>query len=178
MKKVYYVRHGESEANVAGIVAGSGNETPLTSNGREQAKRAGRDLKDKKIDLIVCSPMLRTVDTAKLIAGELGYDPEKIVTNILLTERQMGRFEQRPHSEYVRAMKSGEEFEGMESAQEMLARAQKAIDWIQKQKAHNIVLVSHGGTGRAIKSVVENIHHEDMYKMEGFKNTEIYEFEL
>lgn len=176
--RVYYVRHGESEANVANVVAGSGHDSPLTKNGRAQARHAGQELKDKHIDLIVCSPLARTVDTATHIAEEVGYDPDKIIKNILLTEREMGTLEQKPYAEYVEAMKKGIHYEGMETRKEMVARARKALDWIKTQDAQNVVLVSHGGTGRAIRAVVEGMHHDELYKLEGFGNTEIYEFEL
>lgn len=176
--KVYYVRHGESEANVANIVAGSGYNSPLTENGRAQARKAGQELKDKHIDLIVCSPLNRTVDTATHIAEEIGYDPKNILQNVLLTERNMGTLEQKPYDEYVEAMKKGIHYEGMETREDMVARAQKALDWIKTLDAKNIILVSHGGTGRAIRAVVEGMHHDDLYKLEGFGNTEIYEFEL
>lgn len=176
--KVYYVRHGESEANVANMVAGSGYNSPLTDNGRDQARKAGQELKDKNIDLIVCSPLQRTVDTATLIAEQIGYDPKKIVQNVLLTERNMGTLEQKPYDEYVEAMKKGVHYEGMETRKEMVVRADKALTWVKSLKGKNVVLVSHGGTGRAIRAVVEGMHHDDLYKIKGFGNTEIYEFEL
>src|SRR5436309_1380376 len=68
MKKIYFVRHGESEANSLGLSAGSEFDTPLTNFGREQARKAGQELKDKKIELIIASPMERTVETATIIA--------------------------------------------------------------------------------------------------------------
>ena len=90
MKKIYFVRHGESEANAQGLAAGSEFDTPLTDTGRAQARRAGQDLKDKKIQLIVASTMDRALGTAKIIAKEIGYDSNKILTNKSFVERGMG----------------------------------------------------------------------------------------
>lgn len=38
MEKIYFVRHGESEANVEKKFAGQKEDSPLTELGREQAK--------------------------------------------------------------------------------------------------------------------------------------------
>lgn len=175
--KVYFVRHGESDANVAGIAAGGNFETDLTKNGKNQAAKAGQDLKDKQIDLIVCSPMTRTVETAEIIAAQLGYDADKIVTTELFTERDFGKYSGGPHKEYRAAVLAGNE-EGMESAQHLQARVNKGFEWLKKQGAQTVVLVSHGSTGRMIRAVKEGIHHSKIYTLDGFGNTEIYEFEL
>jgi broad specificity phosphatase PhoE len=68
MKKIYFVRHGESEANVKKIVAGSETDAAITEKGRVQAEKAGQELLDKKIELIVSSPLTRTKETATIIA--------------------------------------------------------------------------------------------------------------
>ena len=36
--KFYFVRHGESEANKAGVWAGGGTNSPLTDLGKKQAE--------------------------------------------------------------------------------------------------------------------------------------------
>ena len=74
MKKVLYVRHGQSETNLRGVFAGGNDDTRLTDLGREQAKNAGKELKGIKIDRIICSPLSRTYETAQIIAKELGFN--------------------------------------------------------------------------------------------------------
>lgn len=173
---IYYVRHGLSEGNVAGIASGAEHDCDLTDEGRKQAKRAGKDLHDKNIDLIVCSPMKRTVETAEIIAKQLGYDPKCIVKRAEFIERYMGYYSQRPHTEYRAAVETGAFHDSLESTKSLVDRATKGLDWVRKQSAQNVVVVSHGGTGRAIKAVHQKLHHSEIYKMDGFSNTEIYEF--
>lgn len=48
MKTIYFMRHGQSEANAAKLVAGGGLDSPLTRLGMVQAAKVGRQLKDKK----------------------------------------------------------------------------------------------------------------------------------
>lgn len=176
--KVYYVRHGESEANVAGVVAGSETDAILTDNGRKQARRAGQDLKDKNIDLVVCSPLSRTFETAKLIAEEIGYSTSGIIKSEFFIERAVGIFAGKPHKYYAKAVLISDKHEGLESRKEVYQRVERGFKWLKKQNAQNVILVSHGGTGRAVRAVVHGLHHEEMYKVDGFANTEIFEFEL
>ena len=91
MKKLFYVRHGETQMNVAGLLSGQ-IETQLTEKGIGQAKAAGLELKLKqsRVDLIVCSPYERTYETAKLIANEVGYPIDKIQKSNRFIERNFG----------------------------------------------------------------------------------------
>lgn len=65
------VRHGETEWSKSGQHTGR-TDIPLTDNGVEQAKRAGRYLVDRSFALALSSPLQRARDTAHLI----GVDPE------------------------------------------------------------------------------------------------------
>jgi broad specificity phosphatase PhoE len=64
--KLIITRHGETEGNVKRILAGP--EDPLTSNGREQAKKVSQRLKDENISAIFSSPFIRAKETAQIIA--------------------------------------------------------------------------------------------------------------
>lgn len=65
------VRHGETEWSKSGQHTGR-TDIPLTENGIEQAKRAGRYLADRSFALALSSPLQRARDTARLV----GVDPE------------------------------------------------------------------------------------------------------
>ncbi|MFA6603896.1 MAG: class I tRNA ligase family protein [Patescibacteria group bacterium] len=77
----YLQRHGEAENNVANVVSSYPElkEWHLTAQGREQVQVAAKELKQHGIDLIFASDLLRTKETAEIIAAELGlpvvYDP-------------------------------------------------------------------------------------------------------
>lgn len=59
----FLIRHGQKEE-------GFGN-SPLTDVGKKQAEYTAKYLKDKNIEYIYASPLKRTIQTAKIIAGEL-----------------------------------------------------------------------------------------------------------
>ncbi|MDB6428697.1 histidine phosphatase family protein [Curtobacterium sp. 20TX0008] len=65
------VRHGETEWSKSGQHTGR-TDIPLTDEGIEQARRAGRYLADRTFALALSSPLQRARDTAALV----GVDPE------------------------------------------------------------------------------------------------------
>jgi broad specificity phosphatase PhoE len=159
-------------------VSGGTNNVPITKEGRAQAKKAGQDLKNKKVELIVCSPMIRTLETATIIANEIGYDTDKIITNPILIERAYGIYDGGPNEKYKNDLSSGVVHESVETEEEMFYRFKKALGWLSDLKEDNILVVSHGGARRAIHVIKNDLHHSEMYKIDSFPNGGIYEFNL
>lgn len=166
MKKLFYVRHGETHMNVAGLLSGR-TETPLTERGVEQAKASGKQLKEKlpHIDLIVCSPYERTYETAKLIAEEIGYPVENIQKNEMFIERTFGILEGTSGKEFLDNHEYSE-FDGVKGSETIEAlqnRAEKSFRWLQALEEDNILVVGHGAFARAIKRVVQGLPHTHEY---------------
>jgi probable phosphoglycerate mutase len=69
------VRHGETEWSKSGQHTGR-TDIPLTENGIEQAKRAGRYLADRSFALALSSPLQRARDTAALIGVDAELDED------------------------------------------------------------------------------------------------------
>lgn len=150
MKKLYFIRHGESEFGVQRRIAGS-SDTPLTDKGRAQAKRAGQALRNRSIDLIVSSPLSRSLETAKIIADEISYPRNKILTHELLVEREHGEGEGKPWVPGFTSLG----YKGMETDDELVERSRKALEWIKSHPADNVLVVGHGASGRALRSLVK-----------------------
>jgi len=75
---LYFLRHGESVANVNGLFAGQKDDTPLSELGFEQAREAAIELKPLGIQRIIASKLKRTHQTAVEVADVIGFDPSKI----------------------------------------------------------------------------------------------------
>ena len=148
--KFYVVRHGEAESNALGIIS-CNIKTPhhLTDAGREQAKEVSAKLKDKKIDLIFCSPFLRTKETAEIITEGLGFDKSKIIFDDRLHEVNVGFMDGRTDAEYQAYFGSREEKfwkipEGGESHTDVKNRMTDFVyDIDSKYQGKNILIVSH-----------------------------------
>lgn len=149
MKRLYFIRHGLSEQNVAGRFAGI-TETPLTDVGREQAKEAGQYASQLSIDCIVSSPLSRALETAQIIAQEIDYPQDAIYVNKLFIERNYGELEGKIWDQNLNL--NG--LPSVESATAILKRAEHGLEFLYSLKASNLLVVSHGAIGRALRSLV------------------------
>ncbi len=89
MKKLYFVRHGETESNVGGLV--QDGSAQLSERGVKQTEFIASRFEHLSFDNFFTSDYVRAADTAKAIAKTTGKTP---VVNTLLREMK------RP-SEYV-----------------------------------------------------------------------------
>jgi len=154
MKRLYYIRHGLSEMNQAGLYAGS-TDTPLTNAGRQAALSAGKDAGQLDIDIIIVSPLSRAQETARLFAEAAGLPTSIITTNPLLVERNFGTLEKTPWTlEASRTLLDDSLPEGVEPWTTLMLRAEKLVKEVTRLESETILLVGHGGIGRAIRKVV------------------------
>ncbi len=70
---IYIIRHGETKANVDGVLQGW-DDFPLNENGRKLAAITGRNMSDIRFDRCISSPLIRAKETAKIVLGESGND--------------------------------------------------------------------------------------------------------
>lgn len=152
------VRHGRSTANLAGIWQGR-LDYPLSEGGREQARRAGCSLRGTQPARIYSGPLVRAAESARLIAGEVGYPPAKIEHLNDLTERGGGLLEghtwdefEALHPEFARRffeLPDAERWEylGAESTASALLRIRRALETVRcrHESGETAILVSHGG---------------------------------
>jgi broad specificity phosphatase PhoE len=67
--KLYFVRHGQSEANTRHIISNRASPFALTSLGLEQAHALARSLSDVPVMAIFSSPIRRARETAEILAA-------------------------------------------------------------------------------------------------------------
>lgn len=70
-----FLRHGETDWNASGLFQGR-TDIALNSNGVLQAHRAAERMKHLEIGNIVSSPMIRSLETARIIAKALNRTVE------------------------------------------------------------------------------------------------------
>ncbi len=92
--EIYLVRHGQTEFNQAGRIQGW-CDSPLTNEGRQQAKEAGKRLAAKKIhfDAAFSSTSPRAIDTAHILLTYAGQPTLTIQKIAQLREYHFGSFE-------------------------------------------------------------------------------------
>jgi broad specificity phosphatase PhoE len=89
---LYVIRHAATEANLARPprLQGVRHNPPLARLGVRQAEATRDFLAGRPIDRCYCSPLLRAVQTATIVAAPHGLAPEPILE---LTECDVGRWE-------------------------------------------------------------------------------------
>jgi len=150
MKRVYFVRHGESETNVGDRHIGP--TAALTEKGRKQASFMARRAHSLPIDIIIASTMTRAQETAGIIAAEIGIPIE---SSDLFVERihpsaQRGRLKEDPDSklyekEFIeRFADPAWRFDDAENFDDLHARAAQALQFLESRPEDHILVVSHG----------------------------------
>jgi phosphohistidine phosphatase len=81
--RVTLIRHAE-----AGDDAPRDEARALTARGREDARRLGQALARRGVEfsLMVTSPLVRAVQTAEIVAAQIGYRDRIAVTDLLVPE--------------------------------------------------------------------------------------------
>ena len=156
------VRHGESTWNVRRLIQGHNNAAQLTELGREQAREVAESLKSLAFDRLITSDLARARETAEIIGAELNLAP---AADSHLRERCFGVLEGEP-SKMLDAASSGilndvlvdpdARPEGGESFRDVVTRAGVFFESVRDSLgSERILVVTHGGTIRALRAYVE-----------------------
>ena len=87
--KLYVIRHGQTNWNLKGIIQGQ-KDIELNDKGINEARKAKAEFNSLKIDLIMCSPLKRAKETAKILNTDKNIN---IIYKSELIERGLGDFE-------------------------------------------------------------------------------------
>jgi broad specificity phosphatase PhoE len=157
--EIIIVRHGLSEANKAGII---GTDSNLAIEGERQAKELAERLQSRDIDVVYCSPLKRTSQTALPIAEKLN---KEINIDHRIREVDWGDFDGQPDAFFMSkigmppsdALNSyGYDFRkhNGESAADVETRVKSFVDDLKEKPYESVLIVSHGGIVRMLHFVI------------------------
>ncbi|RKD14489.1 phosphoglycerate mutase [Pelobium manganitolerans] len=181
IKRLYIIRHGETELNKNKVVQGRGVDADLNDTGRAQAEAFYQRYKNVPFDKIYTSALKRTHQTvAKFI--EKGIAWEQLPG---LDEIAWGNYEGKKHSPeldasfiaLVESWNKGQydnKAEGGESPNEVHIRQMEAIAHILSHRDEKTVLVCMHG--RALRLLLCGLMKKPFDQMEDFphQNTSLY----
>ncbi|MFT2816318.1 histidine phosphatase family protein [Leifsonia sp. A12D58] len=143
MTRLSIVRHGQTDWNLHKKIQGS-TDIPLNATGRAEAAAVGSALRERDWDAIVTSPLKRAHETARIIAGEVGLAPPRVIAE--LTERHHGQIEGLTFEERQARFPDGVAVPGLETRQQVLDRVIPALGRIATEhEGDSVLVVSHGG---------------------------------
>lgn len=157
--RVFLIRHGATVLTVEDRFAGE-TDVLLSDEGRQQARRLATRLQGESIAAIYASPMLRTIETARLLAEPHRLEVEQ---RDGLREISHGHWEQKTRREVeAQFPEEAAEWEkdpytfapaGGESGLAVTARALPTlIALVRAHPGRNIAVVSHKATIRLLLS--------------------------
>lgn len=175
-KKIYLIRHGQTEYNLQNIVQGSGVDTDLNDRGRQQAQAFFERYRDVPFEKVYTSALKRTHQSVKRFL-EIGLPHEQLAgLNEISWGTKEGHKVTPTEDEYYHYMlkqwqlgDTGLKIEGGESPEDVVKRMQPAIDHIMSRTDEKTILICmHGRAIRILMCMLLNypLKSMDMFEHE------------
>ncbi|MBD1421532.1 histidine phosphatase family protein [Sphingobacterium chuzhouense] len=175
-KTFYFIRHGQTDLNLKGIVQGRGIDSPLNETGHKQAQAFYEAFNHVPFDKIYTSTLLRTKQTVRPFL-EQGIPSEELIG---LDEISWGIYEGKEQDEtimtgfeeVVSSWRDGNldlSIELGESPNQLVARQQEAISYMLQQKYEETLLVCMHG--RAMRIMLCHLTGVPVCLMDDFPHT-------
>jgi broad specificity phosphatase PhoE len=166
-KRLYLLRHGQTEWNLQGLLQGGGYDIPLNSQGRQQARLASNELARIPLDTVVSSHLSRAKQTADTLYSK--HPSASRLVRPEFSEMSFGEFEgvktkgpdatpeikrQVQLQNFRMAQNRFHSWPGGESAHHVEARARRALDEILQTHRNDkhIAIVGHSRTNKILLS--------------------------
>ncbi len=184
-KNIYYaMRHGEAKSNTDGYIDFGGDpENHLSDKGKKEAENEALKLKGKGITYIYTSPLVRCVESARLVAAALGIPKKNIIEDKRLSEfcadpsLQGKSIDQREKAK-VPADLYRRKGEG-ETHAEVRTRTLSLIHELEKTlSGEKILFVTHGSPLWMLLSGARLYTDEEAFKFKEEKTADINEYFL
>lgn len=182
MKRLYYLRHGQSQANVDGVYAGW-SDSPLTETGRQQAHQAAEVAKRLQIEKIFSSDLSRALETAEIVADALGMQRNEVIKTRKLREGGVGELagkedrgipgtpnENMPGWDHYSQTKNNSM--GVEYIGDLRQRLQDFLDELDMYPEETVLLVGHDVAGLTLREVLLR-QYDDVFRQPSFPNGRI-----
>src|SRR5436190_13583852 len=174
---MFLALHGQTEWNRDGRVQGQ-LDSPLTEHGRRQAVMAARILGRQNLVSgtfeIVCSPLGRTRETARIIAAELGFDISAIRSDERLKEVSLGQWDGHTRAEiearWPENIAGSDHYNWFFRSPDGETHddvARRLGGWLEAHAHHDrLVIVTHGIASRVLRGLYARLSIEDALRSE------------
>jgi probable phosphoglycerate mutase len=171
-KTVYFVRHGQSLANVSAVFQGP--DSPLSETGHSQARRIAERVSKLSCEALISSPFRRAGETAAAIARETGLVPE--YSKLFVERLKPSSINGRPFNdedaraiwmEWERSLYTlAKRVEDGENFADLIARADNALTFLRDRKEASLAVVTHGFFLRTVvaRAVLGGVLSAEVFK--------------
>lgn len=182
--KIYIMRHGQTDSNIANILQGQKIDEPLNSEGKNQVGSLAKGI-DKDFDIIFTSPLKRARESADIVSQEINVP---VIEKKELVERDYGKLSEKNWEEAgveagidhltLKKKDWDQEYDyrpyGGESVEDVKNRFFSFINEIKNNYSDKkVLIVAHGGILRLAHFLLLEKKAEHP-----IENASIYEFEI
>ncbi|MFN6088457.1 MAG: histidine phosphatase family protein [Cyclobacteriaceae bacterium] len=183
IKKIYIIRHGQTDFNLQGIVQGSGVDSSLNSTGQAQARAFFKMYRDVPYDKIYTSALKRTKESVQdFISMGIPHESLTGLNEISWGSKEGQRITPEEDAYYhwmLKEWQSGntaERIEGGESPNDVVLRQRPAIDYIlSKEDEKTILICMHG---RAMRILLCELLNYPLKCMDMFEHQNLCLYQL
>ena len=177
--RIYIMRHGTTVWNEKEITQGR-SQNRLSIAGKSLAEEVSLKNKNTKFDIIISSPLMRTMQTSNIMNK---YHKVKILKDERLTELDKGIFTGRKKEsltkEELELKKTLHPSTKIESKDQVYARVKSFVDHLKEIKNYdNILVVTHAIVANLMCDILNNQEIQLNHYRSNFKNCEIRCFEI
>ncbi len=189
--RFFAMRHGYGQHMEQNVVSSFDHDAyHLTEEGKAQVAQSAESLKEKKITKIYTSPLLRTRETAKIVAEHLGIHEDAIVVDHRLREYDFGDWDGKSWTEYTQYrdahLSNYTEVLGGASLLETKKRFGEFMYDIEAvHQNETILIVTHGIFFETVPAVIEGADNVrsleilfDLFKNKRVQPAEVREFDF
>lgn len=166
---IYLIRHGETDGNKNRILQSP--DTPLSERGHQQATQLALSFVDKSASAILCSPHVRTQQTAAPLRERLQCP---VLFSDLLQERSFGSLRGKAYAEiqddFFAADYCPPDGETHEQFSQRVLQAWQQVSQYAEQLEGNLVVVTHGLVLRVILTDILAVSEQQLSSIR-FENT-------
>jgi len=182
MKHFYMARHGLTDWNLVPKVQGA-TDIPLNEGGIKQAHALAEYIKTSgiKIDKILCSPLSRAAETARIVS-EINNIPLQVEPRLI--EQNFGKWEgwSKENAKDASFHLAKQQFmNSYETGESMFRLAQRIYNFLDELKNtdsdETYLLVTHGGIARVVQSYFYDMTNDEFASFI-LNNCEIREYKF
>jgi len=175
--EILLTRHGQTEWNLLKRVQGKA-DTELNEEGIKQAEKTRDYLKNEKIDLILCSPLKRAMQTTEIINQGRNI---KVIIDERISERDFGEFEGMFKKDFnynaFWSYKQNLKYDEAENITEFFRRVYDFLDSVKKEyDGKRVLIVAHAGVSIPVKCYFEGIPNQECLSSLHLENCEVVKY--
>jgi broad specificity phosphatase PhoE len=174
-KKIYLIRHGQTDYNLKGYVQGSGVDSDLNATGIEQASKFFHHYKDIPFKKVYTSALKRSIQSVKgFIDAGIPHEAYPGFNEINWGNKDGKEVSFGDNTYYWAMLKKWREGhldfkpDGGESPLDLLEKQKKVMNIILARKEEDVILICMHG--RAIRIMLSSILHQDLKLMDTFQH--------